>query len=88
MASSKPIVLGIAGSPRRDGNTDLLLQQAISGANSQGAQVRVVTLSELNIAPCRYRNECGEASKCVIEAEIKPEQHQSAQLNCGFLYHS
>jgi len=40
MASLKPKVLGIAGSPRRNSNTELLLQQAVAGASSQGAETR------------------------------------------------
>jgi len=32
MATSSPYVLGIAGSPRRNGNTDLLLQRAMCKA--------------------------------------------------------
>jgi len=71
MASSEPEVLGIAGSPRRDGNTDLLLQQAISGANSQGAHTRVIILSELNIAPCRHCDGCWETGVCVIQDDMQ-----------------
>ncbi len=81
MASSKPEVLGIAGSPRRDGNTDLLLQQAISGANSQGAQTTVITLSELNIAPCRHCDGCWETGVCVIQDDMQWLSHKLREVD-------
>lgn len=69
--ASKPRVLGIAGSPRRDGNTDLLLQKAVFGAETQGARTNVIVLSELNIAPCRHCDKCLETGKCVIEDDMQ-----------------
>ncbi|MDP2728287.1 MAG: NAD(P)H-dependent oxidoreductase, partial [Dehalococcoidia bacterium] len=35
-------VLGLGGSPRKRGNTDLLLDQALAGAAGAGAQVEKV----------------------------------------------
>ncbi len=71
MASLKPKVLGIAGSPRRNGNTELLLQQAVAGAISQGAETKVIILSELNIAPCCHCDRCWETGRCVIEDDMQ-----------------
>jgi len=81
MASSKPEVLGIAGSPRRDGNTDLLLQQAISGANSEGAQARVITISELSIAPCRHSDGCWETGMCVVQDDMQWLSHKLREVD-------
>lgn len=64
-------VLGIAGSPRRDGNTDLLLIQVMAGASSQGAKVKTVILSELNIAPCRHCDGCIKTGKCVVDDDMQ-----------------
>lgn len=71
MASLKPKVLGIAGSPRRNGNTELLLQQAVAGAISQGAEAKVIIISELNIAPCCHCDRCWETGRCVIEDDMQ-----------------
>ena len=65
-------VLAIAGSPRRDGNTDLLLQEAIAGAESRDAEVKRIVLSELCIAPCRHCDCCLEAGQCVIDDDMQP----------------
>ena len=43
-------VIGVAGSPRKGGNTDLLLDQVLAGASSTGAAVdRIVPTVTLNI---------------------------------------
>jgi len=64
-------VLGIAGSPRREGNTDHLLHQVIAGASSQGAKTKTVILSELNISPCRHCDGCIKTGKCVIDDDMQ-----------------
>jgi len=64
-------VLAIAGSPRHGGNTDLLLQEMIAGAESGGAEVKRIVLSELSIAPCRHCDGCLEAGRCVIEDDMQ-----------------
>jgi multimeric flavodoxin WrbA len=69
--SCKVKVLGIAGSPRRDGNTDHLLQQVIAGASSQGAEIKTIILSELNISPCRHCDGCIKTGKCVIDDDMQ-----------------
>jgi len=75
LSDKKPVtrlkVLGIAGSPRRDGNTDHLLQQVIAGASSQGAETKTVTLSELNISPCRHCDGCIKTGKCVVDDDMQ-----------------
>jgi multimeric flavodoxin WrbA len=70
-SSHKLKVLGIAGSPRRNGNTDYLLQQVIAGASSQGAETKTIILSELNIAPCRHCDGCIETGKCVVKDDMQ-----------------
>jgi NAD(P)H-dependent FMN reductase len=64
-------VLGIAGSPRRDGNTDHLLQQVMAGTSSQGAETKTVVLSELNISPCRHCDGCIKTGKCVVDDDMQ-----------------
>jgi len=65
------MVLGIAGSPRRGGNTDLLLNQLMDGALSQGAEAKQVILSELSISPCRHCDGCLKTGKCVIDDDMQ-----------------
>jgi multimeric flavodoxin WrbA len=46
-------VLGINGSPRRDGNTQILLDKALEGAASGGAEIERIDLDRLTFGPCR-----------------------------------
>jgi len=64
-------VLGIAGSPRRGGNTDLLLAEVMKGAASKGAEVKTVILNDLEITPCQHCDACFEAGKCKIEDDMQ-----------------
>ena len=64
-------VLGIAGSPRRDGNTDRLLAEVIRGAASKGAEVKTVILNDLDIAPCQHCDTCLEKGKCKVQDDMQ-----------------
>jgi len=64
-------VLGIAGSPRRDGNTDLLLAEAMKGAAHRGAKVKTIVLSDLEIAPCQHCDTCLDTGQCWIKDDMQ-----------------
>ena len=63
-------VLGIAGSPRRGGNTEILLDRALEGAASKGAETEKIVLSELQIAPCLNCDDCLLAGECSIRDQM------------------
>ncbi len=46
-------VLGICGSPRKGGNTDILLEKALEGARESGAETEKIVLNDLDISPCQ-----------------------------------
>jgi multimeric flavodoxin WrbA len=57
-------VLGIVGSPRRGGNTEILVDEVLAGAEEAGALTEKVILDELDIAPCRACNDCRRTGVC------------------------
>lgn len=59
-------VLGLFGSPRKDGNTDLLLEEALRGAAMEGAEVERVHLGEVNIIPCKECLKCFQNGQCIL----------------------
>ncbi len=59
-------VLGLFGSPRRGGNTDLLLEEALKGAQTEGAEVERLYLTDFNIIPCRECLQCYNEGNCII----------------------
>jgi multimeric flavodoxin WrbA len=63
-------VLGIMGSPRIKGNTDLLLDEAMKGAQDRGAAVEKIIASNLKIAPCREIYACLKDGNCAIRDDM------------------
>ena len=59
-------VLAIAGSPRRGGNSETLLDRALEGmrAVAPNAEMRKVVLNELTIKPCQNCGYCQKESVC------------------------
>ncbi len=64
-------VLGLLGSPRRKGNNELLLDQALSGAQSEGAKVEKMVLNDLDITPCQACGQCLSTGECVIRDDME-----------------
>jgi len=64
-------VLGIAGSPRRGGNTDLLLDKTLEGASEGGANVEKIWVRSFKISPCIECNYCFTAGECVIDDDMQ-----------------
>jgi len=64
-------VLGIYGSPRKGGNTDLLIEEALRGAEAAGARVERVRLAEMRIIPCRECLSCYRDGNCVIADDMQ-----------------
>ncbi len=58
------------GSPRIKGNTDLLLDEAFRGAESQGAETEKIVVDRLNIAPCKEYYGCLKDGNCVIRDDM------------------
>jgi multimeric flavodoxin WrbA len=59
-------VLGLFGSPRRGGNTDILLEEALKGAEKEGAKVERLYLSDFTITPCKECHGCDPTGNCII----------------------
>lgn len=70
-------ILAVYGSPRRAGNTSLLLKQAVQGARDAGAIVEEVFLRDLKMSPCLEIYGCKSTGRCVIQDDF---QHLYDQL--------
>ena len=62
--------IGIVGSPRRGGSTDVLVEQVLAGARAHGLEAEKVYLGELDIRPCRACYSCAATGRCVIEDDF------------------
>jgi multimeric flavodoxin WrbA len=65
-------ILAIYGSPRRKGNTALLLRKAVEGAREANADVEEIVLRDLKISPCLEIYGCKETGRCVIKDDFQP----------------
>jgi multimeric flavodoxin WrbA len=59
-------VLGIFGSPRRGGNTEILLEETLKGAEKEGASIERLYLGDLTITPCKECHGCEDTGKCIL----------------------
>jgi multimeric flavodoxin WrbA len=64
-------VVAIYGSPRRKGNTALLLQEAVRGAREEGAEVEEVVLRDLKMSPCLEIYGCKNSGRCAIQDDFQ-----------------
>jgi hypothetical protein len=64
-------VLGLAGSPRRGGNSELLLDRFLDGAQSVGAAVEKIVVTRLKIAGCIACDGCHKDGHCVVKDDFQ-----------------
>jgi multimeric flavodoxin WrbA len=64
-------VLGIYGSPRRGGNSDILLDKALEGAQSAGAEIGSVYARKLKMSGCIECGGCDKTGKCVVKDDMQ-----------------
>ena len=64
-------LLGVTGSPRRGGNTDILLAGLMRGAKEQGAITKTIILHDLEIAACHHCDYCYQAGLCHISDDMQ-----------------
>lgn len=62
-------VIGISGSPRKDGNTEILVKEALKPFYEKGWNVTEFFLSSKTINPCMGCETCNESGLCVIEGD-------------------
>ena len=69
-------VLGISGSPKKKGFTNLLLDEALDGSRAGGALTSKIIVNDLNIKPCQECGGCDSDGTCVINDDMKAVYEQ------------
>ncbi len=68
MEEKKPKkIIGILGSPRRDGNTEILLDKVLDSAKNKGADVKKFVLNKLKFSPCQECENIRRDGICIIK---------------------
>ncbi|MFA5353236.1 MAG: flavodoxin family protein [Thermodesulfovibrionales bacterium] len=59
-------ICAFQGSPRIDGNTDILLKEALRPLEAAGHETRLFHLNIMNIKPCQDCGGCDKTGRCII----------------------
>ncbi|WP_342305033.1 flavodoxin family protein [Methanolobus sp. ZRKC5] len=80
-------IIGVGGSPRKGGNTDILLDKFLEGARSTGAETKKVMLREYCIKSCIGCEACRKTGTCTQFHDgmelLYPEIEESKGLILG-----
>jgi len=81
-------VLGIVCSPRKGGNTEIMMNEALAGARSCGAETELWTTAGKELKPCDACGACSEKNgKCHIEDDMQ-ELFPKARVADGIIFGS
>ena len=69
-------IVAVYGSPRRKGNTAVLLKKAVEGARESGAQVEEIVLRDLKMSPCLEIFGCTKSGECKLKDDFQKARDQ------------
>lgn len=64
-------VLGIVCSPRKDGNTEIMVKEALEAAKESGADTELILVADKNISPCEGCDACDKNGVCKIKDDMQ-----------------
>jgi multimeric flavodoxin WrbA len=64
-------ILGIVCSPRKSGNTEILVEEALANAKALGAKIELEFIADKNIAPCDGCESCSVTGRCNVEDDMQ-----------------
>lgn len=63
-------IIAFLGSPRKDGNSELLLREGVRGIEEAGLKVQIFNLNEMDISPCQNCGECEDTGVCIFNDDM------------------
>ncbi len=63
-------IIAFSGSPRKNGNTELLLKETVKSIEDAGHTVKTFYLNVMNIKPCQDCGGCNETGICIFEDDM------------------
>jgi multimeric flavodoxin WrbA len=63
-------IIAFLGSPRKDGNTELLLRETVRGIEDSGFNPQIFHLNLMSISPCQNCGGCEDTGICVYEDDM------------------
>lgn len=74
-------VLGILGSPRINSNCGMLLDEFLSGAASEGAEVKKISLGKMDFKGCISCGGCDKTGVCILKDDMTSVYSQIKQAD-------
>ena len=65
-------VIGIVGSPRKNGNTEFLVNHTLKAIAEEGLETEIIPLAGLEIKPCTACMACQKEERCSIDDDLFP----------------
>jgi len=75
------MVLGIVCSPRKGGNTEILVKEALAAAQEAGARTELVSVVGKSIAGCDGCASCRKSGVCHIQDDMQPIYRQLGEAD-------
>jgi len=64
-------ILGVVGSPRVGGNTELFVAEALKAAEEEGAETELLRLADKELSPCDACLSCRKTRECRIKDDFQ-----------------
>ncbi len=64
-------VIAFNGSPRKNGNTEILLAETLRGIEANGGSVTLHPLASMDLRPCLNCGKCDDTARCVIKDDMQ-----------------
>jgi len=64
--------IAIVGSPRENGNTEILSRHTLKAIEEEGLDTELITLANLDIKPCNVCLVCKKKEQCPIDDDLFP----------------
>ncbi len=77
-------ILGVVCSPRKGGNTEILVKEALEAAREAGSETELFMVADKNIAPCDACMTCEKLGVCKIKDDMQ-EMYQQLELADGVI---
>ncbi len=65
-------VVGIVGSPRKGGNTEIMTAHTLKAISEEGLETELISLAGLEIKPCTACMACSKGEQCSVQDDLFP----------------
>ncbi len=77
--------IGIVGSPRKNGNTEILTRHTLKAIAEEGLETELIRLAGLEIKPCNACMACKTKETCPIKDDLMPLYHKMKEADAIIL---